>query len=128
MLNLNSVMLGSSQPKELAEFYKKVFDKEADYADEGDWYGFQIGSCFLNVGPHSEVTGSAAEPQRIIMNIECDDVDNEFERIKAAGATVIAEPYSMDGWEGGKIATFADPDGNYFQLMPPFDPNDMAQA
>ena len=40
----------------------------------------------------------------------------EFERIKAAGATVIREPYEMGG---GWIATLADPDGNYFQLVTP---------
>ena len=43
---------------------------------------------------------------------------DEFERIKAAGATVIKEPYEMgDAW----IATLADPDGNYFQLMSPWE-------
>ena len=41
----------------------------------------------------------------------------EFERIKAAGAEVVKEPYEIEGmW----IATFADPDGNYFQLMSPW--------
>ena len=33
----------------------------------------------------------------------------------AAGATVVSEPYHMTG--PGWIATFADPDDNYFQLM-----------
>ena len=33
-------------------------------------------------------------------------------------AKVIQEPYEMGG---GMIATFADPDGNYFQLMTPWD-------
>jgi predicted enzyme related to lactoylglutathione lyase len=46
-------------------------------------------------------------------------VENEFERIKDTGATVIKEPYEMGG---GMIATFADPDGNYFQLMTPWEP------
>ena len=31
------------------------------------------------------------------------------------------EPYTMEGWEGYWIATFADPDGNYFQLNTPMD-------
>ncbi len=38
--------------------------------------------------------------------------------MKAAGAVVIKEPYEMQGmW----IATLADPDGNYFQLMSPWE-------
>jgi predicted enzyme related to lactoylglutathione lyase len=36
--------------------------------------------------------------------------------MKAAGAVVIKEPYDM---QGGWIATLADPDGNYFQLVTP---------
>ena len=36
--------------------------------------------------------------------------------IKALGAKVIRAPYQMgEGW----IATLADPDGNFFQLMTP---------
>lgn len=54
-----------------------------------------------------------------MMNFETAEVKEEFERIKAIeGVEVIKEPYEMSGaW----IATFADPDGNYFQLMPPWD-------
>ena len=39
---------------------------------------------------------------------------------KAAGATVIQEPYHPDEDPEGWIATFADPDDNYFQLVSPF--------
>ena len=43
-------------------------------------------------------------------------MQDEFERIKGVGAAVIAAPYQIgEGW----IATLADPDGNYFQLMTP---------
>jgi predicted enzyme related to lactoylglutathione lyase len=70
------------------------------------------------VGEHSEVKGQAAEPQRVILNIETKEVQPEFERIKGAGTTVVQEPYELQGtW----IATFADPDGNYFQLMSPWE-------
>jgi hypothetical protein len=62
------------------------------------------------------VKAQAAEPQRLILNLQAKDVKAEFERIKATGATVVKEPYERRGmW----IATFADPDGNYFQLMSP---------
>ena len=57
----------------------------------------------------------------LMLNLETDDVQGEFERIKkAADPTVIAEPYTMGG-EEYRIATLADPDGNYFQLVTPFD-------
>jgi predicted enzyme related to lactoylglutathione lyase len=51
-----------------------------------------------------------------MINFETPQVKEEFERIRGAGAAVIREPYDMGG---GWIATLADPDGNYFQLMSP---------
>lgn len=129
MLNFNSIMIGSSQPKVLIQFYEKVFEKKPDM-DEEDWAGWQVGSAFFNIGPHSEVTGSAKEPQRIILNFETNEVQKHFERIKEIeGGTVVKEPYEMsqegEVTEGGGmwIATLADPDGNYFQLMTPWENN-----
>ena len=109
------LMIGSEHPKELAEFYRGVLDREPDMTD-GGWAGWQFGQTWISIGEHSEVKGSATEPQRVILNLESADVPGEFERIKASGATVVADPYELQGtW----IATFADPDGNYFQLMSP---------
>jgi predicted enzyme related to lactoylglutathione lyase len=50
------------------------------------------------------------------------DVKDEFERIKAVGADVVAEPYEPQGGAGMTMCTFADPDGNYFQLSTPWAP------
>lgn len=116
-LNLNSIMIGTAQPKVLANFYEKVLGKPADMA-EGDWSMWQVGSCSLSIGEHSEVTGQAKEPARIILNLETNAVKEEFERIKQTSARVIKEPYEMGG---GWIATFADPDGNFIQLMTPWE-------
>lgn len=117
MLNLNSIMIGTVDPKALAEFYERVLQRPADMA-EGEWYGWQVGSAFLGMGKHSEVGGKAKEPERVIFNFETKDVKGEFERIKSAGATVVKEPYQM---ESAWIATFRDPDGNYFQIMTPWE-------
>jgi predicted enzyme related to lactoylglutathione lyase len=120
VLNFNSVLIGSQQPDVLAAFYAKVFGKNADFA-EGGYSGWQVGSAFLTVGPHSELKGAAKEPARVLLNFETAQVKEEFERIEAVGATVVKEPYQMEGMPGW-IATFADPDGNYFQLMSPMNP------
>ncbi|MBI4130858.1 hypothetical protein HY468_06070, partial [Candidatus Roizmanbacteria bacterium] len=88
MLNLNSIMVGTMQPKVLGEFYEKVFDKKPDM-EEGGWYGWSVGNTFFSVGEHSEVKGKAKEPQRIIVNLETKEVKEEFERIKKIGAKVI---------------------------------------
>lgn len=116
-LNLNSIMIGTAQPQVLAQFYEKVFGRPADMND-GGYYGWQAGNCFLTLGEHSEVHGQAKEPARMILNFETTAVQAEFERLKQQGVTVIKELYEMGG---GWIATLADPDGNYIQLMTPFE-------
>ena len=64
MLNLNSIMLGTKDPKALASFYEMVLGKKPDMA-EADWYGFSVGSCFLSIGMHDKVSGRATNPERI---------------------------------------------------------------
>ncbi len=116
-LSLNSIMIGTAQPKVLAEFYAKVLGRPADWV-EGPFYGWQAGGCYLTVGEHSEVRGQAKEPARIILNFETEAVQAEFQRLKQANVTVIREPYEMGG---GWIATLADPDGNYLQFVTPME-------
>src|SRR5512141_3008187 len=117
MLNLNSVMIGTKQPLVLAAFYEKVLGKPADMVDKDNgFWGWQVGSVYMSVLDHSEMGGSAKDHGRVMFNFETPQVKEEFARIKAAGATVIKEPYEMGG---GWIATLADPDGNYFQLVTP---------
>lgn len=117
MLNLNSVMIGTKQPTRLAAFYEKVLGRPADMVDqENGFWGWQAGSAFISVLDHSEMEGDAKEPGRVMFNFETQQVKEEFERIKTLGGSVIREPYEMGG---GWIATLADPDGNYFQLLSP---------
>lgn len=117
MLNLNSVMIGTKQPALLAAFYEKVLGKPADMADqENGFWGWQAGSAFLSILEHSEMGGNTKDAGRVMFNFETEQVEEEFERIKSAGGTVIREPYEMGG---GWIATLADPEGNYFQLVTP---------
>jgi predicted enzyme related to lactoylglutathione lyase len=120
MLNLNSIMIGTKQPQALAAFYEKVLGKPAEMAEpEMGFYGWQVGSTFFSVMDHSEMGGSTKDPGRVMFNFETPNVKEEFARIKELGGVVIREPYEMGG---GWIATLADLDGNYFQLMTPMGP------
>ena len=116
-LNFNSIMIGTSQPAVLAEFYQKVFARPADMHD-GTFYAWNTGSSAISIMEHSEVKGQSKEPARIILNLETTAVKEEFDRLQKLNVTVIKEPYEM---EGGWIATLADPDGNYVQLVTPFE-------
>jgi predicted enzyme related to lactoylglutathione lyase len=118
-MDFNSILIGSEDPARLVAYYTKLLG-EPGFSD-GGYSGWMIGRGFVTVGPHSEVTGRNAQPGRIIWNIESPDVRADFERFKAAGAMVVREPYSFEGAPGSSIATFEDPDGNYFQLMSPME-------
>lgn len=119
MLRLNSVMIGSEDPTVLSRFYARIFGAPT-WEDQG-FTGWQLGNAALMIGPHSEVKGRNDMPGRIMWNLETPDVKGEFERIKGLGVTVVQEPYRPGGsqTEGFWMATFEDPDGNYFQLASP---------
>jgi predicted enzyme related to lactoylglutathione lyase len=117
MLSLNSVMIGTMQAKAMVAFYEGVIGSPPQMADrEHGFYGWQVGSSYFSVLEHSEMGGKTKDPGRILLNFETGQVKEEFERIKALGAEIVRDPYQMgSGW----LATFADPDGNYFQLVSP---------
>ena len=116
-MDFNSILLGTEDPKPLVEYYTKLFG-EPMYKDAA-YTVWQLGTGAVAVGPHSEVHGKNQQPGRLIWNIESDDVKADFDRFKAAGAIVIREPYTFEEAPGSWIATLADPDDNYFQLMSP---------
>lgn len=119
-MKLNGVMLGSEDSNALGSFYTKVLGKPG--WEQDGWYGYDVDGGQLMIGPHSEVKGTNQSPGRLILAFETDDMQNEFVRIRDLGATVIAEPYqpSKDANPDTWLATFADPDGNYFQLATPW--------
>jgi predicted enzyme related to lactoylglutathione lyase len=116
-MNFNSIMIGSEDPKRLVDYYTKILGKPA--MSEGGYDGWQIGSGWITIGAHDEVKGKNPTPGRLILNIESEDVKEDFEKFTAAGAKVVREPYNVGGESPYWIATFADPDDNYFQLMSP---------
>jgi predicted enzyme related to lactoylglutathione lyase len=116
-MNLNSILIGSEDPGRLADYYGRLFGNPA--WEGGDFIGWQIGSGGVTVGPHDQVKGRNTHPGRLIWNIETADVNGDFERLKAAGGTVVREPYQAGEESEMLIATFSDPDDNYFQLVSP---------
>ena len=122
-MNFNSILIGSEDPARLAEYYTRLFGEPA--FSDGGYTAWQLGTGWITVGPHDQVTGKNAHPGRLLWNIESADVQSDFDRLKSAGATVVREPYGMGELsDEGHIATFSDPDDNYFQLMSPMGPPD----
>ena len=120
--NFNGLLIGSEKPEQLKEYYTKLFGKPT--FEDGGYFGWRIGDGTVSFGPHDQVKGKNKEPGRVIWNVETANVKAEFDKLKRAGATVVKEPYTL-GEPAGEywIATFTDPDNNYFQLLTPYEPS-----
>lgn len=117
MLNLKALMINTENPKVLVEFYTKILGDPG--WEGGEFVGWAAGDGWLMVGPHDQVKGKNSMPGRLIWNFETSDVQAEFDRIKNLGAKVQQEPYHPGEDSNMTLATFEDPDGNYFQLATP---------
>ena len=123
-MKFSGILIGTDNPQRLKDYYTKLFGKPT--WEMGGYFGWQFGDSGIAFGEHSEVKGKNSQPGRMIWNLEADDVKGEFEKLRRAGATVVREPYHMDDNDPGWIATLADPDNNYFQLMTPM-PEEMRE-
>lgn len=120
---MEGVGLYSENAKELADFYKNIVGlKTTDELIMGDndneLYVFKMdgGSNFYIVD-HSKVKGRNQTPERIIFNLQVDDIETETKRLENAGVKKITGPYHLQNY--GYISTFQDSDGNYFQFVQP---------
>ena len=116
-MNFNSVLIASEDPGRLSEYYTKLFGPPG--WDHGGFKSWQIGSGWLTISPYPTVSGKSSDAGRVMWNIETPNFQADFDRLKAAGATLVREPFNPGGLEGAQVATFADQDGNQFQLMTP---------
>ena len=121
ILGLEAVLIGSEDAKKLGEFYKNVVglkSKEEMEFGENNEYGitFELGKgASLYIMDHSKVKGKSALPDRVMFNLEVDDIEKEIKRLKKEKVKVVRNIYHVEDY--GFIATLEDPDGNYFQLV-----------
>lgn len=108
-----TISITSEYPERLAAFYRDIVGLNP---------GPDVGSCALRAGSnvllvsgHSETSGDASEPQRLLINFVVEDPAAEQARLEKVGVRFIRSA-SLEPC-GGHIATFLDPDGNYCQLI-----------
>lgn len=117
---LEGVLLGSENAQKLADFYKDVVGltrtSEFEMGEGAKGFSFEMsGSSGVYILDHSEVKGENQNPERHILNFEVDDIEKEVARLKGKDVKLIKDIYHVEGY--GLIATFQDPDGNYFQFV-----------
>jgi predicted enzyme related to lactoylglutathione lyase len=114
---VNSVIIWTEDVKKLAPFYSDTLGlKTSEIGDE--FAVFDLGGAQqLALGVHSEVKGRSKEPNRVMVNLDVDDIQSEYERLKAKGVQFVREPSAEPAADGTIIATLQDPDGNTLQLF-----------
>src|SRR3990167_11021781 len=119
---VDAILLYSSDPKRLAEFYKDKVGMSVDMTGEyGEdkrdvFYMFKVGeSKQFGVLHHSKIKGKNKQPERYMINFEVKNIEAAVGKLKKNKVKLIADIYHVQDY--GKIATFEDVDGNYFQLV-----------
>lgn len=106
---LSSMLLGTTNPVELREWYRKTLAPE--YKGEGP---IDLGGFLLVIEQRDDVDAKNNEPGRMIINFHVDDFDAVEAQLRAAGVewlTPVADRPS------GRFGTFSDPDGNLLQII-----------
>ena len=93
-MDFNSILIGSENAERLAEYYTKLLGAPA--FSDGGYTAWQIGIGLGHRRPALRGQGQQQAPGRLIWNIESEDVKGDFERLKAAGAIVVREPYDFE--------------------------------
>ena len=107
------INLTSEDPERLKAFYGDVIglEKNPDMGDDA----FHAGGATIGIDGHSETKGAAKEPQRVLIDFFVDDLVAEQARLEGKGVRFVRKEGKE--WWGGIISTFADPDGNYCQII-----------
>lgn len=98
----------------MATFYRDVLGL-TPRSDRPGFINFAWGDTRLTISTHSEISGPATDPLRIMVNLTTLDIHATADRLHGHDVEFVREP-SQEPW-GGWIATFHDPDGNTVQLM-----------
>ena len=113
---LRLATIWSEDLNNLLPFYRDTLGLEVGFEGDG-FVGFGDPSApCLALGTHSDVHGVTKEPARHMVALDTDNLDAEYERLKAAGVEFIEAPTESPG-QGPRIATLKDPEGNLVQLF-----------
>ena len=107
--SIGSLLIGSSNVEQMKEWYRNAFNVK-----ENGMGAFELGTVQLFVEAHSQVSGPAKEPARVIINLDVDDCRGLESHLKQQGVKWVR---AVEQEAFGLIGTVADPDGNYVQII-----------
>jgi catechol 2,3-dioxygenase-like lactoylglutathione lyase family enzyme len=101
-----------SNLEQAVDFYENILGLAKKYHYPNNYAGFDCGGVEIGLVP-----GVPPETQEGMPCIDftVEDVDASFRTLNERGVTFVNQPHDT-AW-GGRIALFADPDGNLMQLV-----------
>jgi predicted enzyme related to lactoylglutathione lyase len=108
---LGSLVLGSADPERLAAWYQSVFAPDEQMPD----LVLRLARGLLIFEARDDVAEGAAEPGRIIINIEVDDMDILASHVENVQGLEWIRP--VETIPVGRIATLKDADGNFVNVI-----------
>ncbi len=124
MFNGTFILIWSQDPDKLMQFYRDVLELElSEKVDIPGDYGYEFRltpQIKLWVGKHSEIKGSSKDSLRIMHNLNTDEVQKWFLKVKAAGCKILSQPSPAPFSTNENpvyVSTFLDPEGNCWQFM-----------
>ena len=108
------IIIWSDNFEELLNFYETVLEVPCTKKKENSAY-FQWGNFKFTIANHSEIKGKSKDPNRFMINIKVEDIENTTKKLLKYGVNFIRMP-EKEKW-GGKVATFEDPENNRVNLI-----------
>ncbi|MDJ1137369.1 VOC family protein [Streptomyces iconiensis] len=111
---VGGIVLGSTDPARLWEWYRAAFAPEAE--KEGPVLALDLGGTYLIFESRNDVGRKSVEPGRLLVNFQVEDIRaTEKHLIDALNARWV-RPVEEAG-ENVMLGTLEDPDGNYVQIL-----------
>ncbi|MBN2259175.1 MAG: hypothetical protein JW702_01370 [Clostridiales bacterium] len=96
-------------------FYKNVFDWQYESDDFFDYDLIYTKENSKNYGINGGLQGENNFNQKIILTIECDQIEKKINDVISNGGIIIVPTQELPGI--GKLAYFRDPEGTIMGLM-----------
>ena len=113
-----SIILGSTQPARLREWYLKVLTPERAVDTSASPHGgegpIDLDGFILVIEGRDDIHAQNPQPGRVLVNFHVDDFDAAEKQLQAAGVQWLMPVADRPS---GRFGTFADPDGNQLQII-----------
>ena len=108
------IIIWTEKLSNLLSFYELILNSKVHKLKNTSAY-FIYNDFRIYISEHSEIFGNSKEPNRMIINLETDDIQSEYNRLINLNINFIRKP-EIEKW-GGKVATFEDPENNRINLI-----------